>query len=156
MAVTVTATRFSSGQPPRSCRCIKPRPIYVIAWAATFPGFGVGDGILARRASHTTRDIVTSQNGTGSPPLWRSRETMDIHYAHTGEEATGTQYIHPITRYPSIIVIGGQSSILTTLTRTDQRRGHVREDGAEEWRPSPGRSIACGSSWAWESLRSRL
>ena len=31
------------------------------------------------------------------------------------EEATGTQYIHPITRFPSIIVIGGQSIILTTL-----------------------------------------
>ena len=24
------------------------------------------------------------------------------------EEATGTQYIHPITRFPSIIVIGGK------------------------------------------------
>src|SRR5271165_3688361 len=32
------------------------------------------------------------------------------------EEATGTQYIHPIARFPSIIVIGGQSIILTTLT----------------------------------------
>src|SRR5271165_5683724 len=32
------------------------------------------------------------------------------------EEATGTQYIHPITRFPSIIVIGGQSIILTTLS----------------------------------------
>ena len=32
------------------------------------------------------------------------------------EEATGTQYIHRITRFPSIIVIGGQSMILTTLT----------------------------------------
>ncbi len=32
------------------------------------------------------------------------------------EEATGTQHIHPITWFPSIIVIGGQSIILTTLT----------------------------------------
>ena len=47
---------------------------------------------------------------------YRNPETMDVHYAHTGEEATGSQYIHPITRFPSIIVIGGQSIILTTLT----------------------------------------
>src|SRR5271157_4053507 len=32
------------------------------------------------------------------------------------EEATGTQHIHPIARFPSIIVIGGQSIILTTLS----------------------------------------
>ena len=30
-----------------------------------------------------------------------------------GEEATGTRHIHPIARFPSIIVIGGQSIILT-------------------------------------------
>jgi hypothetical protein len=30
-------------------------------------------------------------------------------------EATGTQYVHPTTRFPSIILIGGQSIILTTL-----------------------------------------
>jgi hypothetical protein len=33
------------------------------------------------------------------------------------EDATATPYIHPITRFPSIIVIGGQSIILTTLIR---------------------------------------
>jgi hypothetical protein len=32
------------------------------------------------------------------------------------EEATDTQYIHPITRFQSVIVMGGQSIILTTLT----------------------------------------
>ena len=116
MGAAVTATSLSSGRLPQSCRCTRQRSIFVIGSAATFPGSGVGDGILARRASHTTRDIVTRQNGTRSPPLWRSRETMDVHYAHTGEEATGTQYIHPITRFPSIIVIGGQSIILTTLS----------------------------------------
>ena len=88
----------------------------VVGSPATLPRSGVGDGILASRASHTTRDIVTRQNGTRGPPLWHSRETMDEHYAHTGEEATGTQYIHPIARFPSIIVIGGQSIISTTLT----------------------------------------
>ena len=37
------------------------------------------------------------------------------------EEATGIQDIHPITRFPSIIVIERQSIILTTLTWTSQR-----------------------------------
>ena len=31
------------------------------------------------------------------------------------EEATGTQYIHPVTWFRPIIVIEGQSIILTTL-----------------------------------------
>ena len=31
------------------------------------------------------------------------------------EEATGIHYIHPIARFPSIIVIEGRSIILTTL-----------------------------------------
>jgi hypothetical protein len=87
-------------------RCTSYRSIFVINSAATFPGSSVGDGILARRASHTTHDIVSSQYGTRSPPLWRSRETVDVYYAHTGEEATGTQHIHPVTRFPSTIVIG--------------------------------------------------
>jgi len=34
------------------------------------------------------------------------------------EDVAGTQYIHPITRFPSIIVIGGVSIILTTLRVT--------------------------------------
>ena len=113
MGAAVTATSLSSGRLPRNCGCTGERSIFVIGSAATFPGSRVGDGILARRASHTTRDIVTRQNGTRSPPPWRSRKTMDVHYAHTGEEATGTQYIHPIAGFPSIIVIGGQSIILT-------------------------------------------
>ena len=115
MGDAVTATSVGSRSQPRSCRCTRRRSIFVIGCAATFPGSGVGDGILARRASHTTRDIVTSQNGTRSPPLWRSRETVDVQYAHTGEEATGI----PITcnrRRPSIIVIRTQSIIVTTLT----------------------------------------
>jgi len=118
MRAAVTATSLSPGRLPQSCCCSRQPTIFVVGSAATFPGSGVGDRILARRASHTTRDIVTSQNGTRSPPLWRLRETMDVHYAHTGEEATGTQYIHPIARFPSIIMIGGQSIILTTLNRT--------------------------------------
>jgi hypothetical protein len=35
------------------------------------------------------------------------------------EEAPGTQYIRPITRFPSIIVIAGQPIILTTLNLGD-------------------------------------
>src|SRR5262249_20285428 len=116
MGAAVTAFSLSSGRLPRRYRCTSQRSIFVISSAATFPGSGVGDGILARRTSHTKHHIVTSQNGTRSPPLWRSRETVDVHYAHTGEEATGTRYIHPITRFPSIIVIGSQSITLTTLT----------------------------------------
>jgi hypothetical protein len=117
MGAAVTATRLSSGRLPQNGRCSSQRSNFVIGSAATFAGSGAGDGILARRASHTTRDIITSQNGTRSPPLWCPRETMDIHYAHTGEEATGTQHIHPIARFPSIIVIGGLPIILTTLNR---------------------------------------
>ena len=64
MGAAVTATSLSSGRLPQSCRCTRRRSIFVIGSAATFPGSGVGDGILARRASHTTRDIVTRQNGT--------------------------------------------------------------------------------------------
>jgi hypothetical protein len=50
------------------------------------------------------------------------------------EEATGTQHIHPITRFPSIIVIGGQSIILTTLNpflpwkMTDEQRREIGLD----------------------------
>jgi hypothetical protein len=32
------------------------------------------------------------------------------------EEATGTQYIHPLARFPLIIMITNQSLILTALT----------------------------------------
>jgi hypothetical protein len=35
------------------------------------------------------------------------------------EEATDIQDIHPTTRFPSIVVIGGQSMILTALTGAD-------------------------------------
>src|SRR5271166_1381244 len=136
MGAAVTATSLSPGRLPHSCCCSRQPTIFVVGSAATFPGSGVGDRILARRASHTTRDIVTSQNGTRSPPLWRLRETMDVHYAHTGEEATGTQYIHPIARFPSIIVIGGQSIILTTL--------NLQWLGFSSHAPAgrPGRSLA--------------
>jgi hypothetical protein len=115
MGAAVTAFSLSSGRLPRRYRCTSQRSLFVISSAAPFPGSGVGDGIVARRASHTTHDIVTSQNGTRSPPLWRSRETVDVQSAHTGEEATDTQYIHPITRFPWIFVIGSRSIILTTL-----------------------------------------
>src|SRR5262249_32582977 len=62
---------------------------------------------------------------------YRNPETMDVHYAHTGEEATGTQYIHPITRFPSIIVIGGQSIILTTLNATDPPQQELKQGDPE-------------------------
>jgi hypothetical protein len=38
------------------------------------------------------------------------------HYTHTREGATRTQDIHPIIRFPSIIVIGDQSILLILLT----------------------------------------
>jgi hypothetical protein len=61
------------------------------------------------------------------------------------KQATGTQYIHPIARFPSIIVIGGLPIILTTLTRdkcsgpadlaylamTHLQLGHAKETEAE-------------------------
>jgi len=43
-------------------------------------------------------------------------------------EATGTQNIHPITRFPSIIVIGGQSIILTTLNEQAGCRKNRKAD----------------------------
>ena len=72
----------------------------------------------ARRASHTTRNIVTRQSGTRCPPLGRLRETMDVHYAHTGEEATGTRNTSQADDGPSIISIEGASITLITLKET--------------------------------------
>src|SRR5208337_2439736 len=51
MAATVTVTSSSFGQRSRSCPCIKPRWIFAIALAATSPGFGVADELLAHRAA---------------------------------------------------------------------------------------------------------
>ena len=55
------------------------------------------------------------------PPPRDKRERTTIRDRR--EEATGTKYIHPIARFPSNIVIGGQSILLTTLTpEASQRR----------------------------------
>src|SRR5690349_17469956 len=42
MGAAVVVTSSSSGRRPRGCRCTKPRSIFVVGLAATFPGFGVG------------------------------------------------------------------------------------------------------------------
>ena len=90
------ATRSSSGRRPRSCRCIKPRSICASGSAATFPGFGVGDGSSV---------IVPSHRRATSPPRTnRSRE-----------EATGTLTTRQIGDIPSIILINGASITLITL-----------------------------------------
>ena len=65
------------------------------------------------------RHLETSGNGT----TIRDRR----------EEATGTQYIHPIARFPSIIVIGGQSIILTTLTCAELACRHFRYNPLLYW-----------------------
>ena len=52
-------------QPPRSCHCTKPRWIFAVGLAATFPGLGAGDGLLGHRADR--------KNGVPSPHRRKQR-----------------------------------------------------------------------------------
>ena len=87
-----------------------------VVWKLSVTRLPVGPAPLALGGlGHTAGDIVSRDNGTRSLPLWQSRWTMDAHYAHTGEEATGTRKARPAEQVPSIIVIHAASIILTVL-----------------------------------------
>ena len=79
------------------------------------------------------------------------------------EEATGTQYIHPITRFPSIIMIGGQSIILTTLrfgesTKAKTSGSWIRcaeVSNADVRSASPNGRRKSPSAWDWNQRIAR-
>src|ERR1022692_1758802 len=100
MVAIATVTKWSVGQPPRSCLCIRLRSIFAIAFAATFPGSSAGQDLPGHRMSRARR--VSSAKG------------------QTGDDATGTARTRQIDDFPSITSIEGLSIIVITLRCVDQ------------------------------------